>query len=141
VLTVGIDLTARERASAELRSLHAELRRRLDEQAALRRVATLVAAEADPPLVFGAVASQVAAVTAADASAVVRFERSGGATVVGRSGGDPSRYAVGSWLPPDPDSAIGRVLATGEAARSAAYVGSDGAVARAMREAGYAGAE
>src|SRR4051794_29795667 len=95
LLTVGLDLTERDRASAELRALHNELRNRLDEQAALRRVATLVAGEAMPELVFDAVAAEVARVAGADASAVVRYEGNGTASVVGRHGAEPAVFPVG----------------------------------------------
>jgi PAS domain S-box-containing protein len=141
LLTVGIDLTERERASAELRALHAELRRRLAEQAALRRVATLVAAEADPAHVFTVVAEEAAAVAGADASAVVRYDAEGNAEVVGRHGGDPSSFPVGATIPVDPDSALGRVLKTGEAARAEPDEASETPLARAMRASGYRSAE
>jgi PAS domain S-box-containing protein len=136
LLTVGIDLTERERASAELRALHAELRRRLEEQAALRRVATLVAGEAAADLVFDAVAGEVARVAGADASAVVRYAPDATATVVGRFGGDPAVFPVGSAIPITPGSALGRVFATGEPAR-ADDTDSGSAIAQEMRRQGY----
>jgi PAS domain S-box-containing protein len=141
LLTVGIDLTERERAAAELRALHAQLRRRLGEQAALRRVATLVAAGAEPSHVFAAVAAEAAAVASADASAVVRYDAEGNGVVVGRHGGDPSSFPVGATIPVDPDSALGRVLATGVAARVEPDDASDTVLARAMRASGYRAAE
>ena len=136
LLTVGIDLTERERASAELRGLHAELRRQLDEQAALRRVATLVAGEAVAELVFDAVAAEVAAVAGADGSAVVRYAADATATVVGRFGGDPDVFPVGAVIPAAPGSALARVFATGEASR-ADGTDTDSAIAQAMRRQGY----
>ncbi|HEY3184351.1 MAG TPA: PAS domain S-box protein [Gaiellaceae bacterium] len=136
LLTVGIDLTERDRAAAELRALHAELRRRLEEQAALRRVATLVAGEAAAEVVFDAVAAEVARVAGADASAVVRYAADATATVVGRFGGDLVVFPVGSAIPVAPGSALGRVLATGEAAR-AADTDADSAIAAAMRRQGF----
>jgi PAS domain S-box-containing protein len=135
-LAVGIDLTERDRASAELRKLHAELQRRLDEQASLRRVATLVAGEAGAELVFGAAAAEIARVAGADASSIVRYEGNGTTTVVGRYGGAEGEFPVGAGIPVDPSTAIGKVFATGLPARSDAS-DVDGVVAAAMRRQGY----
>src|SRR5262249_3072031 len=63
--------------------LYAEFRRIADEQAALRRVATLVARGVRPDLVFAAVAEEVATLIGADDTAIVRFEPDGEATVMG----------------------------------------------------------
>ena len=54
--------------------LYAGFRRIADEQAALRRVATLVARGARPDVVFAAVAEEVGALLGADTAAIVRFE-------------------------------------------------------------------
>src|SRR5882724_8468907 len=63
--------------------LYAEFRRIADEQAALRRVATLVARGVPPDLVFAAVAEEVGALFGVDAAAIVRFAPDGEATVMG----------------------------------------------------------
>jgi GAF domain-containing protein len=63
----------RERADAE---------RLAGEQAALRRVATLVARRAAPPEVFEAVAAEVARLLASDFSLVARYEPDGTLTHV-----------------------------------------------------------
>ena len=60
-----------------------ELRRVAEEQAALRRVATLVARGVKPPKVFGAVAAETGRVLGAETTAVARFEPDGAASVVG----------------------------------------------------------
>jgi signal transduction histidine kinase len=60
-----------------------ELRRVADEQAALRRVATLVALGVSPPEVFRAVASETGHVLGARATVVARFEPDGTASVTG----------------------------------------------------------
>jgi signal transduction histidine kinase len=60
-----------------------ELRRVADEQAALRRVATLVALGVPPPEVFRAVASETGRVLGAQGSLVARFEPDGTASVAG----------------------------------------------------------
>ena len=89
LLTVGLDLTERDRAAAQVEALHSELEERLAEvevlareQAALRRVATLVAGEADPALIFEAVAVETGRLARVRTAAVVRYGVEG-ATVVG----------------------------------------------------------
>ena len=61
---------------------HEELTWLVEEQAALRRVATLVAAGAPPAEVFEAVSAEVAALIAADGSALTRYEADGTVTAV-----------------------------------------------------------
>ncbi|GAA0708977.1 GAF domain-containing protein [Dactylosporangium roseum] len=95
--------------------LYAEFRRIADEQAALRRVATLVARGTGPELVFAAVADEVGTLVGADDTAIVRFEPDGDATVMGRHGSEPTR--PGSRGKPDAGSAMAAVQATGRAAR------------------------
>jgi GAF domain-containing protein len=64
-----------------------DLQRLADAQAALRRVATLVARGIGPDAVFRAVASEVGVIFGADVAAIVRFEDDGTATVLGDVGG------------------------------------------------------
>jgi PAS domain S-box-containing protein len=63
-----------------------ELRRIADEQAGLRRVATLVACGVGPDVVFAAVAEEVAALCGADVTAIVRSEPDGDVTLVAGQG-------------------------------------------------------
>jgi signal transduction histidine kinase len=92
-----------------------ELTRLLDEQAALRRVATLVARAVPPGEIFSAVATEVGRLVGADDTAVVRFEPDGTAVVVVGLGED--RPPVGTRWPADDVSAITRVWRTGHSAR------------------------
>jgi signal transduction histidine kinase len=62
---------------------HEQLTRLADEQAALRRVATLVAAGAPPAEVFETVCEEVAQLVGAEAAALSRFEIDGVVTAVG----------------------------------------------------------
>jgi PAS domain S-box-containing protein len=79
------ELIATAIANAETRKA---LMRLADEQAALRRVATLVAAGTEPDQLFSAVSEEVAQLFGADSAAVGRFEADGsGVVVVGRSKG------------------------------------------------------
>jgi GAF domain-containing protein/two-component sensor histidine kinase len=73
------ELIATAIANADSREALAEL---AEEQAALRRVATLVAAGAPPAEVFEAVSAEVAALIAADGAALTRFEADGTVTAV-----------------------------------------------------------
>ncbi len=59
-----------------------QLRSLLDEQAALRRVATLIARGAQPVELFSAVSNEVARLFGSDEAAVGRFEPDGSAVVV-----------------------------------------------------------
>ncbi|MET7398267.1 AAA family ATPase [Dactylosporangium sp. NPDC005572] len=95
--------------------LYADFRRIANEQAALRRVATLVARGTGPDPVFAAVADEVGALFGADGTAIVRFEPDGDATVMGGYGlkhGEP-----GTRGKLDARSAMAAVQATGRAAR------------------------
>jgi signal transduction histidine kinase len=95
--------------------LYAEFRRIADEQAALRRVATLVARGAGPDLVFATVADEVGALFGADGTAIVRFEPDGDATLMGGYGFEHDQ--LGTRGKPDPRLAMASVQATGRAAR------------------------
>lgn len=95
--------------------LYADVRRMADEQAALRRVATLVARGVGPDLVFARVAGEVGTLLGADGTAIVGFEPDGEATLMGRYGFEQAQ--PGSPSRPDPDSAGASVQATGRAAR------------------------
>ena len=144
LVTAGLDITERERTAAELRALEGDLEAKLaevarlaQEQTALRRVATLVAAEAGQEAVFDAVSQQCARVLGAEAAAVFRFEPDGTATVVGRYDRQGiAAFQLGAAVPLNPYSAIGRVHATGEPARIDDYSGVPGEVAELMKRAG-----
>jgi signal transduction histidine kinase len=69
-----------------------DLRNRAEEQAALRRVATLVARSAAPEEVFAAVTDEVGRVLSSEATLLSRYDPDGAATVLGtwtRTGGAP----------------------------------------------------
>ena len=85
------DLVATAIAEAEAQE---EVRRVANEQAALRRVATVVAHDEPPAAVFEGVADEVGRLFGADASGVVRYEPGGAVTAVG------SWVASGSTIRP-----------------------------------------
>src|SRR6185503_1688759 len=89
VYSVGRDTTERRRVEAELRDAQRlleasrdELRLLADEQAALRRVATLVAQDVPPTELFGAVAREVGSLFGADFSGTIRYEDDASVTTV-----------------------------------------------------------
>ena len=81
--------------------LYAEYRRIAGEQAALRRVATLVARAAPPQEVFAAVAAESGLLLAVDFAVLVRFDPSDTLEVVGTwtSTGAPAPTPVGGRVP------------------------------------------
>ena len=92
---------------AALETSRDELARLLAEQAALRRVATLVARGIDPGEIFSAVAEEIRRLLDADHAGIGRFEPDGTAVVVvGGVGDDPitlpagTRVELRDYLPP-----------------------------------------
>jgi signal transduction histidine kinase len=98
--------------------LYADHRRIADEQAALRRVATLVARAAPPPEVFGAVAEEVGRLLGVDVAALVRYDPHD-LEVVGTwtSTGAPAPTPVGGRLPLGGRNVTTLVHQTGRPAR------------------------
>jgi signal transduction histidine kinase len=122
-----------------LESSRDELRRVADEQAALRRVATLVARGVSPSEVFASVAAETGHVLGAETTAVSRFEPDATATVVGswdKPGTKPMALPLGSRWPAEADSVAGRVLRVGEPVRVSSYNGLTGPAAAWAREQG-----
>lgn len=74
----------------------AEVQRLADEQAALRRVATLVAQGAPASAVFDAVAAEMGQALGADGVTLSRYERDDDVTIVAHRGSDPRPVAPGS---------------------------------------------
>ena len=86
------ELVATAIANAESR----EAQRLADEQAALRRVATLVARDAPPGEVFDAVAMEVAKLLDTDITVVGRYDDDGAATAIGSWSASPGGVPVGT---------------------------------------------
>jgi signal transduction histidine kinase len=112
------------------------LRLLADEQAALRRVATLVASESEPERVFHAVAEEAGRLLGARTAATVRFEEQGG-VVVGRWDAEGvESFPVGMRVPySDPDVPV--YVASQYGGRVDDYTDVPGEAARMTREAGY----
>ena len=107
------------------------------QQAALRRVATLVARGVDPSEVFAAVADEMARCLDVDCAEVCRYEPDGAAIVVAAfaESGIP-HMLVGDRLTLEGDNVVGTVLHTGRAARMNHYAGVAGSAAAPSRERG-----
>ncbi len=124
------ELIATAIANAATRQTREQL---AEEQAALRRVATLVAESAEPEAVFSAVAEEVAHVLNVALSAVVRYEADNAATQVGSWGwGNKNPFPVGTSWKLDENSVSGRVAATRLPARVANYAQVSGPIAAAV---------
>jgi PAS domain S-box-containing protein len=113
-----------------------DLRKLADEQAALRRVATLIAREATPGEVLSAVAKEVAQTLEVPLTALVRYEKDGTATQVGIWGRE-NPFPVGTSWPLDEQSVSGQVWRTGRPARVEDYAAISGGIAATLaRDAG-----
>src|SRR5262249_14515366 len=99
----------------------ARLRRLADEQAALRRVATLVGRGVPPSEVFASVAEEVGVVLGVDVVNMVRHERDETVTVVASWSRGGGTSPVGSQLPLAGPSIMGTVARTRRPARIDSY--------------------
>ena len=111
----------------------AALARLAEEQAALRRVATLVAAGAPPEEAFAAVAEEAGRLLLVDVANMCRYEPDGMATIVASAGG---RFVVGSRLKLEGKNGTTLVYQTGRAARIESYADASGPLGTGARERG-----
>ena len=112
-----------------------------DEQAALRRVATLVAKEASPAEVFATVAEEAANVLGEVECALLRDEGDGTASTVAAWGaGMSARFPVGTPVPADGDGVLAFVLREGRPRRIDDYSAVGEPVAEGAREHGIGSA-
>lgn len=127
------DLVATAIANAEAR---AEVQRLAAEQAALRRVATLVAEGVPPSAVLDAVVAEMEALLDADQVALNRFEPGEEIVVLAHRGLDVVRTPVGSRVSTTGESVTAFVRRTGRPARIESYDGAEGALAELARTTG-----
>ena len=112
-----------------------EFARLLDEQAALRRIALLVANGAARDRLFATVAEELGRLFDADTASVVRFDEGDG-TIVGRwMGGPTPGVPLGYRVSLQEDTASGRVSRTGRPSRVDGFEGP-GTVNAMLREIG-----
>jgi signal transduction histidine kinase len=115
---------------------HERITQLADEQAALRRVATLVAAGAPPAEVFEAVSAEAAALIGADGSALTRYEEDGTGTAVSGWTTEGGYNYVGKRLVLE-GTVSGLVLKTGRPGRVASYAEAPGEAPEAARQMGW----
>jgi PAS domain S-box-containing protein len=130
---VARDVTERRKAETDLRKAEERNRMFAEEQAALRRVATLVAEGATDTELFAGVAREVAQVLGVRIVSIDRYESDVSSTVVA-SVDDPG-FPVGSRWPLDGPSLGATVLETGRPARVDDYTDLQSASAAAARAA------
>jgi signal transduction histidine kinase len=123
---------------AALEASRDELARLLTEQAALRRVATLVARGIDPAEIFSAVAEEIRRLLGADNAGIGRFEPDGAYCVIVSSVGEHQITPVGTRVEVRGYHAPAVVWRTGRAAQTDEdeWSGVPGPAADALREAG-----
>jgi signal transduction histidine kinase len=110
---VGMLEATFNKMATSLEGSQAELRRFADDQAALRRVATLVARDVPREDLLESVAREVTGVVGSDGTGLWRYEPDGSVTVLASwSAGVLERHEIGRQTPP-PGSVTSRVLATG----------------------------
>jgi GAF domain-containing protein len=107
-----------------------------DEQAALRRVAMLVARGVPPPEVFAAVAREVGLLLGADSTHMGRYELDGTATAVAAWSSTGDHIPAGRNVDLEGESVAGLVLRTGRPARMSGYEHASGPGAVLARELG-----
>ena len=127
----------RTRAARALAATESTQRALAGEQAALRKVATLVASDAPPSRVFEQVTEEVGRLLGLPGANVMQYDGQRTATVVGAwSAHGPPRFAVGARLDIDGDTVIARVIRSGSPAR-VRYDATSGTLAATMHSAGY----
>jgi signal transduction histidine kinase len=112
----------------EWRQVQLALSRMAEEQAALRRVATLVAGQTTAEEIFAVVAEEVARLFRADRGVVCRYEADGSMTVTAYWTREPRSLPVGTRVPLDGDSVAVQVQQSGRASRIDDYAGLSGPV-------------
>ena len=132
------ELVATSVSNAQARE---DLHRLAEEQAALRRVAMLVAKEASPAEVFAKVAEEAAGALGDLDCGLLRNDGDGNATVVAASGDAIwASFPVGARMPVDGDGVVASVLRQGRPCRIDNYAADRGVVAEGARKRGIGSA-
>ncbi len=136
------DIEARTAAFTELvataianTNAEAQVRSLAEEQAALRRVAALIAQEPSPDQVFATVAHEVGRLLAVENTKIYRYEADGTATSLA-DWGEPVTATVGTRMNVEGEDLAARVLMTRRPARVDDYAKATGAPAVRARELG-----
>ena len=109
----------------------------LAEQAALRRVATMVAGGTPAPALFGRVCEELGELLAVKSTDMIRYEDERFATVVGSwTGNDAPSFPVGERIPVEGESVTAKLYRSGRPARVDDYDVVEGELAERLREFG-----
>jgi len=127
------ELVAAAIANAQAR---VELRGYAEEQAALRRVAMLVADGAAPKTVLNAVAKEVGLLLGVEYTAMTRYDPDGFRRVVGAWSNSGPSFAIGTRTKLGGRNVTTLVFETGRPARIDDYAGASGPIADAVRDFG-----
>jgi signal transduction histidine kinase len=123
-----------ERINAELARSHAEVSALADQQAALRRVATLVARGAETAEVYPAAVTELARGLAVEHVTLVRFEGDDHCVVLAACDSrDSAPITAGERFALEGDSLSRRIRETGRAARIDDYTALGGSIAARLR--------
>ena len=127
------ELSATAIANAESR---ARLTRLVEEQTALRRVATLVALGVPPERVFTAVIEEAGRLIPVEFAAMARYESDDTFTVIATSSAVGDAFPVGGRWPIGGNNVTSLVFETGRPARIDDYADASGPVGEAVRNEG-----
>jgi signal transduction histidine kinase len=109
----------------------------LAEQAALRRVATMVAGRTPGPSLFGRVCEELGELLAVKSTDMIRYGDDGFATVVGTwTGNDTPSFPVGERVPVEGETVTGKLFRSGRPERVDDYDEVEGELAARLREFG-----
>jgi GAF domain-containing protein len=135
-LTHFTELVATAIANSDART---EVSRLADQQAALRRVATLVAREVSPEELFKTVCDELERLLGIEEVDLVRVEGDRTCTVLSFGGRNVGDFPVGSRLPVEGTNAVSLVAESGRPARIDDYSTATGPMGEIARSAGIRG--
>ena len=121
----------------EERAAREEVERLAQDQAALRRVATLVARASPREDIYAAVAGEIAQRLGAEVVVVLRYEANGTATIVGGWGVSGLQIPIGAELTLAGQGVASSVWRTRRAARVERFDGPPGSLAGTIRRLGF----
>jgi len=137
IATAALTALVLAAVTAERRRAEEAVRDLADEQAALRRVATLVASEADAHAVFARVTEEAGRLLGTPSATIVRYEGESARIVGAWAEGDTPLLPVDSDISPDPGTVVGRVYETGRPQRVDSYSDTPGPLAETLHQLGY----
>ena len=128
---------SREAIEAEPQPSVAQLEALLAEQAALRRVATLVAADPDAGRLFDTVCEEIGRVLGVESTNILRYQDDGTQTVVGAWAADGAPwFPPGENVPVDGETVSGKMRRSDTPERVDDYAGVSGKLVKRLRVVG-----